>query len=204
MKFCGKCGASMEDNAKFCTSCGEPQEITNDPVESLKGGVVVLKDGIMKNRKKIGKIAGIAVAAVLVLIILSKLFTPGYEKAVKKFFNALVDQNIDKMMDRMPDFMTEDMDDDEIKEAQKLLKNELSGVKISFKIKDSEKLDKDEIESLEKSIEFLYDEEVNIKKAYHVSVELTMKIDGDKESETLSVISIKIGSKWYVYTSLDF
>lgn len=189
----------MEDNVKFCPACGEPQQVNADPVAAAKDGL----DKLMKNKKQIGIIAGIAVAAIVVLIILVNLFTPGYKKAAKKFFKAMASGRMDKMIDRMPDFMTEDLDKSDIKDMQKAYKELMSEIKMSYKITNSEKLDKDEIEALEAQIERYFDEEVNIKKAYKVYAKLTAKKGGDKDTQTASIYVIKLKSKWYVY-SRDF
>lgn len=39
MKYCGKCGSPMEDNAKFCGKCGTPvadMNVTGQPISSMQ------------------------------------------------------------------------------------------------------------------------------------------------------------------------
>lgn len=197
MKFCGQCGTSMEDSVKFCPACGEPQKENDDPVAAVKNTV-------LKNRKKLKKYAVIAVAAIVVIFVLVNLFTPGYKKAVKKYFNAYEDKNFSKMFDLYPDFLTETIDKDVMREIQSELKSELSGIKLSYKIIDTDRMDDDEIENIEERFEHYYDEDVNIKKAYQVTVKLTAKMNGESETVKMSVVAMKIGFKWYIYdTSMD-
>ncbi|MBQ9119647.1 MAG: zinc-ribbon domain-containing protein [Lachnospiraceae bacterium] len=190
MKFCAKCGNSMEDNVKFCPACGEAQEM-GDPVAAVA-------EGLKKNKKKIITIALIAVAAILVIVLLAKLFTPGYKKAAKKFMNAVEDLDLQEMYDLMPDFMV-DMDKDEIRDKQNDMEDEMGDYKISYTITQTEKMDEERIESLEEDFDWMYDESVNIKKGYEVYVKMTVKEDGKKDTDTVVLYSLKIGSKWYVY-----
>lgn len=198
MKFCGKCGTQMENNVKFCPSCGEAQTDMADPVAAVK-------DTVVKHKQMILKVAVVAVAAVLVIVLLAKLFTPGYKKVANKYLDAIEDMRVDKMLDCWPDFMTEDLDKDELKELQEEADDEMDGIKISCKITETEKMSDETIEAMENTFDLYYDKSVNIKKGYVVTADMTLKKDGEKETMSFTFQVIKIGSKWYVYqSSLSF
>lgn len=197
MKYCGKCGTQMENNVKFCPGCGEAQTDMGDPIAAVK-------DTVVKNKKTIMKVAVVAVAALLVILLLVKIFTPGYKKTANKLLDAIEDLRVDKMLDLMPDFMTEELDKDDIEELQEEIEDEMDDIKISCKITDTEKMDDDAIEALETTFDLIYDKSVNIKKGYVISADMTAKTDGKKATQSFSFSVIKIGSKWRVYApSLD-
>lgn len=80
--FCKNCGNQISENMKFCPVCGR----TIDYVANVAGENVNQK---RKNGKNL-KIAGIAVAVILGLIILSEFQSNPGDKAIDKFESAVV------------------------------------------------------------------------------------------------------------------
>ncbi len=198
MKFCAKCGQQMEDNLKFCPACGAEQNSSAelDPVTAVK-------DSFSKNKKLIAKIGIIALAAIIVVILLVKIFTPGYKKAADKYLDAFADLKVTKMMDMLPEFVFNDYDKDQLRDIKQEIEDEMEDefkdIKISFTITDTEKMDKDAIENIEERADNRYDETIKVKKGYYVTAKMTAKHDGEKMSDYYGFQVIKIGSKWYIY-----
>lgn len=197
MKFCSKCGNSMEDDARVCPGCGEAQEVKTDVVAAVKGKLAA-------NNKLLPMIAGAAVGVIVLIVLLVSLFTPGYKKAAKKFCKAFTKFDVEKMIDLMPDFMYEDLDKDEIRDMANDMKSDYKGISISYVITDSTKMDAETRSDLEDHFDTWYDKSVKVKDGYYVHVKFKMKKDGEKDEENLSLSVIKIGSEWKVYTNIGF
>lgn len=197
MKFCSKCGNSMEDDARVCPGCGEAQEVKTDVVAAVKGKLAA-------NNKLLPMIAGAAVGVIVLIVLLVSLFTPGYKKAAKKFCKAFTKFDVEKMIDLMPDFMYEDLDKDEIRDMANDMKSDYKGISISYVITDSAKMDAETRSDLEDHFDTWYDKSVKVKDGYYVHVKFKMKKDGEKDEENLSLSVIKIGSEWKVYTNIGF
>ena len=83
--FCGKCGKENNDDAVFCTECGAPLN-GNQPLPQEEAAKMA--DGASTKNRKIGVIAVVA-AAVLVIAFGMLLFGGrSYKKTVNQYVNA--------------------------------------------------------------------------------------------------------------------
>lgn len=95
-KYCGNCGAELDDNARVCGQCGTPLEGTPSKIPGVKT-VDPEKQKKVKRTVKliIGLIAVIVVAAIAVNIVSN--FT-GYKGLLRKVMNAYEDYDIDTLV----------------------------------------------------------------------------------------------------------
>jgi len=140
-KFCTTCGASLEDNATFCTNCGTPQEAAPqqngvdpnaqtpaasaaDAVKNTFSGVsfTSVKESLtMDNIKNITKkpnkntIIGLCVIGVVVIavivILCLLLFGGGYKKPIDNMVAAMTKGEGKYIKATYPDFMIEEVED---------------------------------------------------------------------------------------------
>lgn len=95
-KYCGNCGAKLDDNAKVCGQCGTPV----DGVPAKIPGIKIVDPEKQKKVKKtakliIGLIVVVVVAVIAVNIISS--FT-GHNGLLRKVMNAYEDYDIDTLV----------------------------------------------------------------------------------------------------------
>lgn len=100
-KFCGNCGAQMDDNAMVCGYCGTP-------LSGAAGGNFKFEDPEKKAKtKKTVRMVIIAVAVIVVISIATGITSSfvGYRGAVRKFMNAYKDENAEALVDMTCSFM---------------------------------------------------------------------------------------------------
>lgn len=215
---CKNCGAEIDDNVKFCDKCGAEQAAAEaEAAAPVAGeGSEVVAGANLNN--KIGIIA-VAAAALLVLIFIiviiagavgspksvaDKYLTATFKScSAKAMFKTFPKDYAEYMADtyhRLYDDEDEMMEDlqDNFDDLKEYMKDE--GAKVSWKISkvsDTKKDDKKKFDDLEDELD------LNIKSYKTVKVKLTMKMDGDKDTQTIVIYTGKIGGKWYVLSS-DF
>ncbi|HKL79710.1 MAG TPA: zinc ribbon domain-containing protein [Mobilitalea sp.] len=218
LAFCSQCGTKVADATpqNEVPQYSAPQ---NTSPQGMQGQVpnayVNNNQGTKKpnNNKVIGMVV-VGVVALLAIFALLKIVglftTPAYEKPLKYMTEGMEDGSFKKMMKAFPDYMTDPIDeqidnyyDGETDEFMDMftdgLENEFGKrIKMSYKVTDKDKLDKDDIESMEEDIEYSSDKKINIKEAYELEVEMTIKGSKGKETEDTEMTVIKIGSKWYL------
>lgn len=167
-----------------------------------------------KKKLPIGMIIGIVVAILVVIGIVLAISKSGngggivgggkkYEKPIddlmegmkkgdsKKILSALPDVYVDYMLDMYKSWgysekefyeqLDEEFDSDEYED-------------LKYTIGDAEKLDKDDCEDYAEYLEDYLDEDVKVTEGY--SVEVTVKIDGEKEKDEIEVY--KVDGKWTI------
>ena len=102
-KFCGQCGAQLDDNATFCTNCGanlgqsvqqsniQQQNVQPNVVPgfgAVNNGAVAVKKGSKKTIAVVGVIAALVIILVVVLIIAFSL-GGGYKAPLNSMKKAL-------------------------------------------------------------------------------------------------------------------
>lgn len=219
MGFCSNCGSEIKEGTAFCSKCGarvgDAAQQTSDYNQGTPNySTNSYGDGYMpgnkpNNNKMIG-MAVVGVAAVVVLFLLFKFIglftTPAYEKPIKYVCDGMEKGSAKTMMKAFPDYIVDQLEDnygdmDEFMDSMTENLEDSYGkrVKISFKVTDKEKIDKDDISDLEDEIESYYDENVNIKAAYNLEVEMKIKGSEDDDENDDELTVIKVGSKWYLY-----
>jgi hypothetical protein len=204
MMKCTKCGSEQPEGTKFCGVCGAELEQTFQPEQPAPAG--------KKGTLPIGKIAGLAVAIILLIVIISAISGGGYKKPIDLMFKSLQTGKASHMLKAAPKSLVDERlggDDalDELDDVFDELHDELEdefgkNVKISYKITDKEKLDKDDLDDIAEYFDYMFDssgKDVKIKAGYELEVEGTIKGSEDKDTEDMTVTVIKIGGKWYLH-----
>ncbi|MBE7024504.1 MAG: zinc ribbon domain-containing protein [Ruminococcaceae bacterium] len=215
--FCEKCGKENPDGVKFCESCGNAMENAGEPagaqspVESVIGG--------LKKEHKTIALGVVAVVVVVLLLAIFGAFKSGPVKVTEKYLTGMTKYNAQKMYDATeacPYLVDEDKDKSEIKEEIKESQEYLDDakqeakeekIKVSFKnVKKKETYKKSEVKKIEKYLDEMYGydvEEYPLQGVARVKATVVTKEDGDKDSSTRDVITIKVKGKWYVMQSLS-
>lgn len=206
MDFCTNCGKEL-NGATFCTNCGA--RVESAPAASTTGSNALLEK-FNENKNLI--IAGAAALLVIIITIIAiASCSGGYKGKLKAFMNAYKKGDEKKIVALMPEKLVKKMGgksdlEDRLEENLEYQFGKLDDVdgdikKMSYKISDVEKLDKDDIKDLKKEIRNYWGASLDIKQAVKVEIEMTIPIDGDKETEDFEVTLVKIGSKWYYLRS---
>ena len=105
MKFCGKCGAQLDDNATFCGSCGAAQEVQAQPAAAQTNNDPIMDkvNSITKgNPVKIIIAAVAAVVAIFAIIFITRSVIGSgaltAKGAVKKYVKAVAAQDFKKIL----------------------------------------------------------------------------------------------------------
>lgn len=203
-KFCENCGSELKDTDKVCPNCGAAavEKTTKKDVKVEKNTATNAESNTPNNTKKIAIIAGIAVAAILVIILLISLLGSGYKTPLNNYFKGIEKAKSETYLKAYPEFVREEMEDtydDEYleKRVETFEKEYGDKIKISYKVLDKEKLDKDDLEDIQDELEDDYDEDdVKVSTGYEVAVKITVKGSDDKESYYSSFYICKVNGKW--------
>lgn len=229
--FCGKCGAELKENAKFCSKCGNVID-TNGEKGQSNSQVEKYKEMVNGNKKN--KTVGMIAVGVVVLILVVAVFCVfggrSYKKTIKEYvkasFNSDSDKAVDKIVKLLPEEVWEktvesgkeegDIDNEE--EAKEFLAEKLEesyetieehygeGFKYSYEIVDEDELRSPELEAIEDDFK---DEDIRLEKEITEGKEVTVKVavksaDGKTTADNeLNVTVIKIGRSWYL-ADFDF
>lgn len=160
----------------------------------------------------------LGVALILVVgIVGTVLNLTGYKSALNNFVDVM-NGDASKLEKVMPNEYWEYMDEEYNKELDDYVEEfedeyddyvkELRGefgknIKFSYEIEEAEKMDKDDVEDLAEGLadEFSYIDEDDVKEAYEVEMEMTIKGSKDDDSIEMDVLCVKIGSGWYLIRS---
>ena len=148
-----------------------------------------------------------------VILIASIFFGRSANATAKAYVRAILDADAEEIVELLPkevrkaakkqgELTEEDLElmEDALEGAYSCLELALGEdwqEKISYKVVDSEDLDKDDVEDLE---DMYRDEDIdiNISAAREVEVELSYRLDGEKETDSIWVTVIKVGRSWYL------
>ena len=212
-KLCPRCGIELDDSATFCTSCGEPlnsQPQNQNPAPNSNSKLPAFVTNILSLPKKQLLIyGGIALAAIVAIILIIGLIFPSPKTIAKRYVNAMFKGDAKQVINCMPSFMWEDKDkkkeyiEDLETYFDKIDIDEYKNVRVS--IENVDKLSSSDRERLELILEVFeeyYDDfdadDVNVKTAKEIEVKVTYKYDGEVEEETMTVIVIKYKGMWKV------
>lgn len=163
------------------------------------------------NRKLIGIIACVVVAALLVIFLLTTLLSPGslsMEGAVEAYYEALAEQDAKDYVDvcfsskflkafiKENDYLDKDDMMDSIEEMLEWY-DDMPDVR-NIKITDKEEYSKSEVRDVNEEIEDDISVKVNISEIVDVTVEYEYKEDGEWEYDEEYFTLYKSGTKWYV------
>ena len=209
-KYCGNCGAQMEDNAMVCGYCGTSLDGSSE--STFKYEDPEKKAKITKIIKKIT----IAVIAIIVVSIAANIISSfvGYKGAVRKFMNAYKEENSEALVDMTCSFM-QDEDYSEIiaYRYETRLENDFdnfddyfdSKYSIKYEITNSSKLSDRQSKSIMEQLAsngFVSDDDIDVvKKIMIIKVAVTAKHGSDKTSTYKTIYLAKESGGWKL---LDF
>lgn len=206
--FCGSCGAKNEDGALFCAECGAVLNPDQPPVQNF--GEVPQPEQKSTNTRLVGMIAVGAVALIAVVILLVSLFSGGgpsgvVDDALDAMFSADADDFVDLIPDAVMDMLEEQAGmsrKDFVESLQEELDDledemEQEDASIDWDITDEDELSKKEVKALQSSYDMV-GIDMKITEAAEVKVKLIAKMDGEKETETITFPVIKVDGDWYI------
>ncbi len=183
-----KCGTSLEENNDTPAPRNKKNPLVKYAVAALS----------------------VALAIILILILIANT---GYRKAVndmERFLNG----NFKKIETLAPDEYWQDLADYYSHDVDKMLKNikrhcekayadnsEGFGkdFKYNIKIEDTTKVSSKKLKTIAKSLNEEYSiKETELKKAYELKIEISVKQDGKTDTTTKKVTVLKLGGSWYV------
>ena len=227
-KFCTKCGTALDDNAVFCTSCGEsinnyahaptPDHPESNPNPAPNPGKkpniklpAFVTNILSLPKKKLMIYGGIALAAIVAIIVAICLIFPSPKMVVNNYMNGILHGNATQVVNCYPSFMWED--NDEKKEAIETLKDAIEDMgldeydKVSFEIIDVNTLSKIQRKSWESTLESYEDRydnfkasNCNIKTAKEIEVKVTIKDGGDTRRTTVKFIVMNYRGIWKIFS----
>ena len=208
MAFCKNCGKELPENGVCDCQANETanaaevkeeiKEVVNDapkatapnPVPEAATGAAASSD---KKSLAIVAVAGI-VALILLIVIFKALFGGGYKKPIENYFKGIQKYNDKKYYSAFPEDFAEEIEDevdddydDEFEDYidDKMLDGleDIYGKNIKFKLKfgDKKEMKKREVRLIEKALD------VDVKKAYEVELEVTVK--GKEDKDTLDFVA---------------
>lgn len=205
-KFCGNCGAQMDDNDKVCGQCGTPAAggvAAEKPVAKKKGSnkIVILIIGVI-----------VAIVALVIIANVAGNFT-GYKGTVNKMVKALQNNDISTLESLASSVSDESLGawygddlydhyDDMISDALDKYEDNVGTIKkISYEITDETELSDRRINELKDNLENLYNMDTSdIKKVVKIDLKITVK--GAKKSSTYNVnnlFMIKENGDWKIF-----
>ena len=208
--FCEKCGAPNADNASFCSNCGNALHGT--PAASAESYVAPLQQKKAFNVQALtsNPMIKIIAAAVAVLLIVMLVFGGrGYKATTNKFINAIFDANASTVLKIIPDdyvsYMMDEADmtrrefrdelEDTLGYVTEMMDEFYPGWKVSHKIIGTEKISGEDLQDIKEEYR---DYGVKVSKAMLVHVDMTLKYDGESDTDTATLCLIKVGRSWYI------
>lgn len=216
-KYCGKCGAEITGNAKFCPKCGatvgtvsvEEKESKKSPKEpkKAKGGAPDTWAG--PNKIMMGIVVAIAVVAVIVVsVVLSGSSGAAYEKPLKAQVTGSNKGNEDKYVESFTEegkeHFLENTSADDFKERAEDYKD------MSYEVKNVEEGDIYDVwDDVAIRLYQMSDDEKDawyssIEEVKVVTVDFTYTYEDDEEPSVseLDYRMIKVDGKWYTIDSI--
>lgn len=223
-KFCSKCGNELKEGARFCSVCGTPvkqiqsgQSAATAETNEERQGASSVQQGFTAQDMQYQQMAGSAVpvkknknlwllaipAAILIILLaifgVKAVLSPAYLKPVKYMEKAFNKQDIDLMKKALPDeyaeWMTDDLEDD--------MFDLDSDYKIKIKVTDKEKIAKKDLEETLIDDYYVLDSIAEDAKAgYILEAEATLKQDGEKDTQDITLVVVKVDGKWVIVSGL--
>lgn len=216
--FCPNCGATNE----AAPAAPAAKAAGNDIMAKVKdfGGKVAnffknYASAAMKDKKLLVIPAAAILGVIAVIVVLSLLLSHPYKKAIKGYiainvsYQATEKQYEAQAPDKAWDYMEEEYEvefddqwDNYEKAAEKYeeaLEEEYGEYKVTFKIKDASKLSNKKLKDYKNDLKDEWDiNKKDVKKGYKVKLEVSIKGDDDKDSDTVKAVVVKYKGDWYV------
>ena len=199
-KFCSKCGNELKEGARFCSVCGNPVKQVQSAQSEAAAGTSEEREVVSSN-KNLWLLAIPAALLVILLVIfgIKAVLSPAYLKPVKYMEKAFNKQDIDLMKKAVPDEYAAWMTDDIVDYMFDLD----SDYKITIKVTDKEKIAKKDLEETLIDDYYVLDSIAEDAKAgYILEAEATLKQDGEKDTQDITLVVVKVDGKWVIVSGL--
>lgn len=204
-RFCGNCGAQLDEDARVCGQCGTPIDGNKGNIPGLKVIDPAKKKNLMK---KIKTVVALLVVAVLVVVgtkvTLSFIGTNGL---VRKVMEAYEDYDIDALVALSSDmyyysdyenYVDEYFEDSVGSNIDKFESSVGHSYKMSYEIEEIYDLSQRKQDEMLKKIEYLYPEfDVDmISKIAVANVKITVKQGSKSVNRNVIITMSKEGKSW--------
>lgn len=217
-KFCGNCGAQLDDTAKVCGYCGNALSIEPENTKTTTIPGIRTEADKEKSAKMTKNIKTIVVAVALVIVLslginVVSSFT-GYKGVVRKVVNAFEDYDMNTLCSYASSLCYygndieyyEDIFEDRVSAKLDYYENMLGhNLKMNFEIVDSYKLDDRKVDNLLEELEDMGAYAGKIDTIRRVEIELEIK--GSRNTSTFLIddlLLIKENGKWKVLYLNDY
>ena len=218
-RYCGSCGAEVEEDAKVCGNCGVPLDVgagTTPKVEFKIPNKVKNED-----IKKIIIIAIVVVAIIILGAIVLKVVknNTGYRAMLNKTFKAVQKADAEGFMNQLSVYIEDTYGDDDLLEdhidaqLNKYLDNIEDEVgaepKITYEVKKATRLSDRKLKQIKDALEDSdkdYDSDA-LKKAMNLDLQLKIKgPDDDMNDSVNDILIIKENGEWKIlsFSTFDF
>ena len=224
-KFCSKCGNELKEGARFCSVCGNPvKQVQSAQSAATAAGTNEERQGVssqqqgftvqdmqyqqmagsaapVKENKNLWMIA-IPVAILVFLLVIfgiKGILSPAYLKPVKYMEKAINQQDTNLLKKAVPYEYAAWMTDDIVDYMFDLD----SDYKITIKVTDKEKIAKKDLEETLIDDYYVLDSIAEDAKAgYILEAEATLKQDGEKDTQDITLVVVKVDGKWVIVSGL--
>lgn len=168
-KYCGACGATLEDDARVCGYCGRPCGGVPPQITGLDYVSPAQEEQKKVQKKRIKLIAGMVIAAAVFAIVVRIVVSfTGYNKLVRDVMKAYTSYDIEKLVDLSSDIYSawgeeyaENYYEREVGSTLESLENSVGhNHKLSYEVEDiytvSDKKFRDTVEALDEAY-LMYD-----------------------------------------------
>lgn len=224
-KFCGNCGAQLDDAAKVCGNCGTPYtDGTNGPsLSKLKIPGVDLenpekKKALIKNLKRVAVVVAVIIVVVIAANVISSFV--GYKGAVRKLMKAYEEYDMNTLMTLASDISMPFAGSEDEEYIEEIFSNRVSNmldyyedevghdVKIKYEINDSYELPERKLDELLTTLEENYDYDASFIEEIK-AVDMTLTISGADGEMTEHIdeddlLLVKEDGEWKFAYSVDF
>ena len=211
-KFCGKCGAQLDNDARVCGRCGN---VVSEDISLNNIG-----DSPQKKRRTkklfIGVVATVAVMAVAIVVFVNIICSNSYKAVIDTYINSnLKNADATAFMELFPDeFLSYVLREENMSrreaadELQKQLDSSVNMIdsyyndwSVSYEITDTHDSSNADIKLLSKDCEDLYGFTVSAEKEVTVEVLVSATVDGETKEKTqdIDITLIKVDNSWYLW-----
>ncbi|BCJ96777.1 hypothetical protein acsn021_43460 [Anaerocolumna cellulosilytica] len=160
-------------------------------------------------------VAGILIFIIVTILIkVTFLLTPAYEKPIQSYTAAIQNSDFKRLVNAYPDYIQNELksiaaqfstEEDYMNLLTETLEDSYGEkIKLTYHIKDKVKLSKDKRREIEAAITSYYNKEIEIKSGYTLIIDLMIKGVDNSHTEELTFNVIKIDSNWYLADMLNW
>ena len=219
-KFCSVCGNPVKQAQAASGNAGQAQNGQSAAASGTNAGMngassvqqgFTAQDmqyqqmagaGAPANKNKNLWILAIPAAIIVLLLVIfgiKGIVSPAYLKPVKYMEKAMNQQDITLLKKAVPDEYAAWMTDD----VMSYMFDEDSNYKVTIKVTDKEKIAKKDLEETLIDDYYVLDSIAEDAKAgYVLDAEITVKEDGDKDSQDVTIVVAKVDGKWVIVGGL--